>query len=54
MSTSNPNIPMTLAAKPALFSRPAWIGIVFCAVVLAALPLLNLIFHVLRDGGAGA
>ncbi|WP_293775776.1 urea ABC transporter permease subunit UrtC [uncultured Oxalicibacterium sp.] len=30
--------------KTSLFTRPAWIGIVLCAIVLAALPLLNLLF----------
>ncbi|MDO8304560.1 MAG: urea ABC transporter permease subunit UrtC, partial [Herminiimonas sp.] len=30
--------------KPALFSRPAWIGIILCAALLALLPLMNLVF----------
>lgn len=29
---------------PALFSRPAWTGIIVCAVVLALLPIFNLAF----------
>ena len=42
---------MSPILKPSLFSRPAWIGIVFCAIVLALLPILNLCFpagHVLH------
>ena len=31
-------------SKEPLFARPAWSGILFCAAVLAALPLLNLAF----------
>ncbi|PUA20739.1 urea ABC transporter permease subunit UrtC [Glaciimonas sp. PCH181] len=33
-----------MPAKPALFSRPAWIGIVLCGIVLCLLPILNLSF----------
>ncbi|KAF3999108.1 urea ABC transporter permease subunit UrtC [Glaciimonas immobilis] len=40
-----------LPAKAALFSRPAWIGIAICGVILCLLPILNLSFpdgHVLH------
>jgi len=46
------NISQQIAvAKTPLFSRPAWSGIIFCSVILALLPLLNLAFpagHVLH------
>ncbi|MFL9881343.1 urea ABC transporter permease subunit UrtC [Herbaspirillum rhizosphaerae] len=35
---------LNLPLKPSLFSRPAWIGIVVCTVILGLLPILNLIF----------
>jgi urea transport system permease protein len=34
----------TMAMRPSLFSRPAWAGIVVCAVILALLPVCNLAF----------
>jgi urea transport system permease protein len=40
--------------KTALFSRPAWTGILFCAAMLALLPILNLAFpagHALHVSG---
>ena len=33
---------LTLTSNVALFSRPAWIGILICTLVLALLPVLNL------------
>jgi urea transport system permease protein len=42
------------ATRTPLFSRPAWSGIIFCSVVLALLPVLNLAFpagHVLHISG---
>ncbi|GGI17093.1 MAG: urea ABC transporter permease subunit UrtC [Oxalicibacterium faecigallinarum] len=34
----------TLVIKESLFSRPAMIGIILCGIVLAALPIMNLLF----------
>ncbi|EOA03597.1 urea transport system, permease [Herbaspirillum frisingense GSF30] len=34
----------TMIMRPSLFNRPAWAGIVICTVVLALLPICNLLF----------
>ena len=34
----------TIVTKDSLFSRPALIGIILCGLVLAALPIMNLLF----------
>ncbi|WP_236904306.1 urea ABC transporter permease subunit UrtC [Collimonas fungivorans] len=41
---SGPTLQQIAAAKTPLFSRPAWTGIIFCSVILALLPVLNLAF----------
>ncbi|KAF1039730.1 MAG: hypothetical protein GAK35_03662 [Herbaspirillum frisingense] len=40
---------MSALIKPSLFSKPAWTGIVVCTVILALLPVCNLMFP---DGSA--
>lgn len=34
----------TMIMRPSLFNRPAWTGIVICTIVLALLPVCNLLF----------
>ena len=48
---SGPTLQQIAAARTPLFSRPAWSGIIFCSVILALLPVFNLLFpagHVLH------